>query len=135
MITGDWAMLGENGSSFYWFSRIAGSLTSLWMGLEATWEYARSRRRRKIGLCDPITSNRFALWAIAASIWFFMEIGIIVQAQGIGQGVSEVLAIAIPFEAAFEALGAFLLGLGFFPPEFYRRWVQGSHPAEPSVSV
>jgi hypothetical protein len=132
---GDWELLGTNGSSFYWFARFGASTVTLWMGIEAIGQYIQSRRRKKLGLCSSLASNRFALLGITASLWIAMDVATIVQSLVVEQGVPEILAFFIQLEVIFDAFGASLLGLAFLPPAFYQRWVQRDESTEASVSL
>jgi hypothetical protein len=128
---GDWDLLGANGSHFYWLERIGASATSVWLGFEAIRFYLPARRRRALGLCGPMLCNRFALWGITAALWVGMDAAMITHSLIIAEGgTAEALAFVIQFQLIFRTLGAVLIAVNFFPPTFYRNWVEGSSSGE-----
>jgi hypothetical protein len=74
--------------------------------------------------------NHFALWGIAVALWIAMDVALVMQALVSGEGASEALAFIVQFELVSSVLGALLVGLIFFPPPIYRRWIEGSSPCE-----
>jgi hypothetical protein len=98
------------------------------MGFEGLTHYARARKRRKLGLCEPITCHRFLLWSIVGALWVVLDLVLVAQdhiylsagewsgALGIVSGLLEIVPIVI-------------MWLVFFPQAVYRRWVEGSAPA------
>lgn len=130
-VMGDWEFLGAHESPFHWFERIGASLTSVWMGSEAFRQYLSARRRRELGLCEPMACNRYLLMAIAATLWIAMDAASIALSLVDGQGsLNALLSSILALETVFATLGASLIGLAFFPPAFYRQWVHGSEAAE-----
>ena len=88
-----------------------------------------------IGLCGPIVSNRFLLWGLVGLIMLSSNFALIPQYIEYEQEAQ--------FSGAMDALvGIFeiftigLIALVFFPPRWYRRWVEnGSAPAmDPSAA-
>jgi hypothetical protein len=73
-------------------------------------------------------SNRYALWSIGVLLWVVMDVALIMQAQIVALGASPALTFLISLEVVFATLGTCLLGMGFFPPKFYRLWVEGMQP-------
>jgi hypothetical protein len=93
------------------------------MGAEGFAQYFKTRRRLKLGLCEPIACNRFLLWGIAGSLWVILEV--VVTASDLvyaftGQW-SELLGVGM---ALFDVAPIALVWFVFFPPEFYCRWVE-----------
>ena len=99
---------------------MTGSL--LWGSGESLRYYALMRRRLRIGLADPLVSNRFLLWGL-----------------GIGSaGVGSVISIAFTLvtgsapqefdwitlsNSLFGLAAAVLMWIAFLPPAPYRRWI------------
>jgi hypothetical protein len=99
-----------------------------WVSLEGLRYYALMRRRRALGLADPVVTNRFFVW-------------------GAGEGIASLVVLALfavvlsrggfsptdPFVAAFITLAglvnALVWWLTFTPPTAYLRWVRGSAAA------
>jgi hypothetical protein len=127
---GDWDLLGVNGNAFYWFERIGASATSVWLGIEAVGRYLPARRRRALGLSDAMVCNHFALWGVTAALWITMDAALVAQSLIEVAANSEGLAYFIQFDLAFAVLGAVLIGVIFFPPAFYRRWIVGAEACE-----
>ena len=113
------------GSGWFWIEWIGYTLPMAWTGLEALAQYATARRRVRLGLCGSLVCNRMLLWGLFGAL----QVG---------------LSILVPFQyAAFEEAnvftagwdrlyGAFSIGsvamiwFAFFPPSFYRRWIESS---------
>ena len=114
-------------SPWFWAEWTGITVPYAWAGAEALAHHRRARRRMRLGLCEPVTCNRYLLWG------FF--------------GAAQVLvcAAAVPSYAVYENEGAFaakwdtlisageifslaLIGLIFFSPAFYRRWINGNAP-------
>lgn len=128
---GDFEFLGANGSPFHWIRLVGASLTSVWMACEATQQYAAARRRRKLGLCDPLTCNRYLLWASAASLWITMDLATTAYLLVDGEaGIRMVFSSLLELESFFGTGGALLVGLAFFPPASYERWLRRDRTAE-----
>lgn len=131
VVMSDFGFLGNNGSPFHWLGRNSAFLTSAWMAFEATNQYAAARRRRKLGLCDPITCNRYLLWGTAASLWVIMDLGTAAYLLADDEsGIRAIFSSVFHSEALFGTLGAFLIGLAFFPPASYERWLRRDETAE-----
>ena len=128
---GDWEGTDPLANPWYWLDGFGAYAPCIWMGAEGFAHYSRARRRLKLGLCEPMACNRFLLWGLAGSLWAILEA--IVTASDLvyaytGQW-SESLGFGI---ALFEIVPMLIVSLAFFPPDFYRRWVEGgaSTPAE-----
>lgn len=117
---GDWSQINPSANPGYWPQTIGGVAPALWMGCEGFLHYANARRRRRIGLCDPITCHNFLLWGLAGALWSGLEVVFVAQdhiylregdwstALGIANGLLEMIPIA-------------LVWLVFYPPAAYRR--------------
>lgn len=119
---GDW--LGDRpfDNVWYWMELAGNIAPSSWMAAEGLIAYANARRRGRLGLCDPISCNRFFLWGLAGVVWLALEIVVLVQeiefalngrwsdATDIFSGVCQFVPVA-------------LLWIAFFPPASYRNWI------------
>jgi hypothetical protein len=125
---GDWEQIDPLANPGYW-PQTAGALAPpVWMGVEGLAHYARARKRRKIGLCTPLTCHHFLLWGLAGALWSGLEIIVVAQdfvylgagdwsiALGIANGLLEIVPIG-------------MIWLVFFAPAGYRRWIEGVAPA------
>jgi len=125
---GDWEGYSID-NPWFWPEWLGYTLPFVWAGIESFTAYRRSRRRVRVGLCEPLVCNRLLLWSLFAALQ-----------------VSDSLAI-IPQYAAFEDLGVFTalwdlvtgaleilsvagIWLTFFEPEIYRRWINDSALSE-----
>jgi hypothetical protein len=121
---GDWEGIDPLANPWYWLEFLGGTAPFIWMGAEGFAQYFKTRRRLKLGLCEPMTCNRFLLWGLAGSLWVILEaivaVSDLVYAYT-GQW-SESLGFGI---ALFEIVPMLIVSLAFFPPDFYCRWVEG----------
>jgi putative Ca2+/H+ antiporter (TMEM165/GDT1 family) len=125
---GDWEQIDPLANPGYWPQTVGVLAPAIWMGIEGLAHYARARKRLKLGLCAPLTCNRFLLWGLAGVLWSSLEFVLVAQdfiylsagdwsgALGIVQGLLEIAPIG-------------MMWLVFFPPAGYRRWIEGAAPA------
>lgn len=106
-----------------WFWLFYGTiLTGIgWVMVEPLLYYRQMRRRRALGLADPMLVNRFALWSVGSTCrWLMVATGAVTG--GVMEGNVSV---------TFTLTGTALLGLGvavsywltFFPGPAYRRFI------------
>jgi hypothetical protein len=125
---GDWEQVDPIANFGYWPQIVGALAPSVWMGVEGLARYASARKRRKIGLCTPLTCHHFLLWGLAGALWASLEFVIVAQdfiylsagdwsnTLGIANGLLEIVPIG-------------MVWLVFFPPAAYRRWIEGAAPA------
>ncbi len=120
---GDWEGIELLAHPWYWLDFFGTIAPISWMGVEGFFQYFKTRKQLKLGLCDPMTCNRFLLWGIAGSLWVILES--IVAASDLVYALtgqwSELLGAAIAF---FEFIPIAIIWFVFFPPDFYCRWVE-----------
>ena len=103
-----------------------------WSGFESLLYFAKLRRRVRLGLADPLVTQRFGFWGFS-----------ILTAAGISLAGHVLELVGVPTVGSL--IGALVVGppgllmsaalwLAFFPPAAYVRWVQargvaGSQPA------
>jgi hypothetical protein len=121
---GDWVGINPLANPWYWLKDFGSFAPSIWMAAEGFAQYFKARRRLKLGLCEPMACNRFLLWGIAGVLWMILEV--ILTANDFALALtgqwSELLNFGV---ALFEVVPISIVWLVFFPPEFYRRWVEG----------
>jgi hypothetical protein len=124
---GDWEGTHPLSYTGFWFEWIGGFAPFVWLAIESLNAYSKGRRQVRIGLGDPLVSNRFlliGLYGVLASLtyplylWMYIEYerhGAWSDPLSISAGVVEIFSLAA-------------LWISFSAPAFYRRWV-GSAPA------
>ncbi len=124
---GDWEQTNPVANPGYWPQTLGALAPSVWMCIEGFIHYRNARRRRKLGLCEPLICQNFLLWGVAGALWmgldfvlvaqdhFYLSAGELSGALGIANGLLEIVPIA-------------LMWLVFFPPAAYRRWIDGAAP-------
>lgn len=97
----------------------------LWGSAEALRYWRLMRRRERIGLAEPVVTNRFLLWGIgagAAGVGTAIGVG-----ASLAQGVS---SLEIPWVVASSSAHGFVaavaMSLAFIPPASYLRYVRRS---------
>ena len=95
----------------------------LWGSAESLRYYGLMRRRARLGLADPVLSNRFLLWGLG------------IGSAGIGSLIGNVVMIARDSamqeldgltlsNSLFGLASAVLMWIAFLPPAAYRRWIE-----------
>jgi hypothetical protein len=95
-----------------------------WLCCEGAISHSAAKKRVRIGLCDPIVSNRYLLFA---GFGFCQIIGgavEIVWAYG-NSAAGTALPLMDGLLGAAEIASVAFLWLAFFPPRVYRRWIDG----------
>jgi hypothetical protein len=114
-LTSDPLRFTEN--AWFWLGFAARTGTHAWCSVESLVFHARMRRRRALGLAEPLVVNRVLLWGVT--------MGMAVAIHGVS--AAEILAPHEPVStlalarSALSLATALLLWLAFFPPAAYRR--------------
>lgn len=118
------------------------SLPFLWGLVESVLYHARMRRRRALGLADPVVTNRFLLFAIwNGALFALMAVTIGLRAWAevateggiLDAGDPTARSLLLGVRIAVLGLGgaaAISLWLSFFPPAAWLRRLQSAGPAE-----
>jgi hypothetical protein len=95
----------------------------LWGSAEALSYWSRMRRRVRLGLADPVVSNRFLLWGLGAfAAGFGSLVGVVVQ---LATGLSPVELPALIVSSSLHGLAAAIaMWLAFVPNAAYTRWIR-----------
>jgi hypothetical protein len=112
------------------------TIPSIWMCCEGLGSHASARKRVRMKLCDPIVANRYLLFGCFGFFQVAACAADLLWAHGNSTGGSSIVFSSVLLSLA-EIASVACLWLAFFPPLFYRRWVDGrsaslSTPAEES---
>jgi hypothetical protein len=119
----------------YWIFYVARVAPYYWLAVESLRYWAAARRRMRIGLADPLVTNRFlllGLWAVAWAAMGFSDIlarGVYVFVSGSTTELrldtaGPIVLVTILVTSLYGGLAAVTLGLSFFPTRGYRRLVE-----------
>jgi hypothetical protein len=118
-------------SAWFWCDWIGYTAPYVWITAEALIAYSTARKRQGLGLCKPDVPNRYLLWALFGI--FAALSGIALVPLYLEYAATQVWPRWGDYAAGgFEAAATVMLWFVFFPPAFYRRWVnrQAAAPAE-----
>ncbi len=124
-LEGDWEGAYPLTYTGFWFEWVGGFLPFVWFAVESLRAYSRSRLQLRIGLGDPILSNRFLLiglyGTLAASTYpFYLWMYILYERHGTwSDSLTAVTGI-------IEVISLATLWTSFAAPAFYRRWIEKS---------
>ncbi len=110
-------------AAFHWmqFLRVPIGVVYLWTSIESWLQYAMARRRNRIGLGDPVTTDRILLWAINSLLGVVtVVVSTLLHLDSRGPFADPRAAIALGVSGL---IGAFVLYLAFMPPAWYLRRV------------
>jgi hypothetical protein len=100
-------------------------LTFGWVSVESLRYYVLMRKRRALGLADPVVTNRFFVWGAGEGVATLVVLALLVAMM-----VRREILTADPFVSWFVTLAglvnALVWWLAFTPPKAYLRWVGGS---------
>ena len=114
---GDWGGF-RNDNAWIWLENAAQLGAYLWACAEPASYYAKLRRRRRLGLADPVVVNRVLLWTLyGAAFAVYQLVWMVVVA------CFEDLTALDPLLVALSVGGQVALWLAFMPPLPYRRWL------------
>ena len=95
----------------------------LWGSFESLRYHGLMRRRARLGLADPVTSNRFLLWGLGiGSAGVGSMIGNAVMVVR-GSAMQELDGLTLS-NSLFGLAAAVLMWVAFLPPAAYRRWIE-----------
>jgi len=103
------------------------TLGYVWTASEAFRYHGLLRRRRALGLADPVVTNRFLLWGIsgsAATVGLAVSIGVALASDGRMTGHS-VSMLVLGVAGVTSAVTTYL---AFMPPTAWVRWIAGPTP-------
>ena len=120
---GDWEGFSIS-NSWFWLEWVGYTLPFGWAGAEAFVQYRQARRRMPLGLCDPLVCNRYLLWALFALLQISLNLILLPQYYEY-ETTNQFGALWDGLYGAFGVVALLMIWLVFFPPAFYRRWIDG----------
>jgi hypothetical protein len=119
---------GRSGPSDTWATSLDAcfAVTFGWMGAESLRYCARMRRRRALGLADPLVTNRLLLWglgAAASSLCVGALVAFAIFAERPPRD-SVLVAVLVTLPGLVNSV---VWWLSFVPPAAYVRWVRSAH--------
>jgi hypothetical protein len=123
----------------YWLGFLLRSAALAWLAVESLRWFAALRRRLRLGLAEPLVTNRFLLlgvWACAmfgmgmadvvARIWYVSSTGS--ADRWVPELAHSLVMVTISITSALGIVVATTLLLAFFPTTWFRRWVEHGAP-------
>jgi hypothetical protein len=111
-------------------------ISSIWLFSESLHHYMLMRRRRSLGLIDPVVANRFLLFVIWTGPFVLLPLFTIGMTLVSGEALQ--LAQSPAYRAFVRFNGLVMFGgiwLSFFPPRAYQRWIRARHGATAAASA
>lgn len=109
---------------FYWLEFVVVGSYPVWVAAESFRYYVLMRRRRALGLADPVVTNRFLLWG-CGSLLSLAAIWVLTLPTLVYGPRAEVSAEPFLLATAVLGIGSVTAyALTFFPPRAYRAWIQ-----------
>jgi hypothetical protein len=128
VLEGDWEGYSPLSFKGFWFEWTGSVAPFVWLSAESFGAYLASRRRIRLGLIDPVVSNRYFLigfYTALASLTFviYIPMYIVYELHGVWSGWLD-LSLGL-----VEIISVIALWLSFSTPPFYRRWIGASAAA------
>jgi len=101
---------------------VARTICLAWGSVESLVYHRGARRRLRLGLADPLVTDRFLLWGIGLAATATL-MGSTLWASALG--VDPSIPAWVLTESLLGLMGAVPIWLTFFPPNAYRRFVTG----------
>ncbi len=102
-----------DGSTAYWLDFWVRAGAYAWATFESFLEHGRARRRRALGLADPVTVNRFLLWGVAMGAITAMFVNGLVSNAFSPTPASQLV------DGVLAAIASAAIWLTFFAPRRY----------------
>jgi hypothetical protein len=99
-------------------------LVMAWSSVESLLYWSRLRRRLRLGLVDPVVTNRFLLWGVSSAAAFFGSGLIFVVATLTGVDPNQIPSLTL-IASLHGLVAAIAMWLAFQPPAAYVRWIHG----------
>ena len=124
---GDWEGIYPLRNPWWWLEWAAVTVSMAWIGVEGFHHYRIAKLHRRFGLCDAMTGNRFLLWGLTGAFWLIYELVYPIQ-QIEFDAIGSFSASQDALISILELIPIVCIWLVFFPPTFYRRWIDRCDP-------
>jgi hypothetical protein len=129
-LTGDFEGFSVS-SGWFWLEWTGYTLPVAWTGLEALAQYGQARRRVRLDLCRPLVCNRMLLWGLFGALQVGLSIVVIFQYSAFDETNVFTPGWDLLY-GLFSMTSVAMIWFAFFPPTFYRRWIEGgAHTTSP----
>jgi hypothetical protein len=110
--------------SWFWVGMVMRLFAMAWCSVESLLYWSRMRRRLRLGLADPVVTNRFLLWGVGSGAAFLgSAFGFAVIAlTGIDSSRIPSFNLIVCMHGLVAAIA---MWLAFQPPVCYARWIEG----------
>ena len=121
-LEGDWEGAYPLTHTGFWFEWVGGIAAFVWLAFESLHTYSKTRLQVRIGLSDPLLSNRFLLigiYGVLATSTYPLYLWIYIEYE-----LHETWSIPMEIVAGIvELISLASLWISFAAPVFYRRWI------------
>lgn len=126
---GDWEGLAPLSNPGFWPEWVGQCIPPVWVGIVGLAQYAKARRRVRVGLSDTLVCNRFLLFGLFGVFQLFSLVTLI--PMYIGYEITGTFTTSSDLVlGSLEILTIAAIWLAFFPPALYRRWLRAAALAE-----
>jgi len=132
-MAGDWEGFSIS-SGWFWLEWVGYTLPFGWASSETLAHYSRARRRKQLGLCDPLVCNRYLLWALFGAMQVGLSL-ILLPQYAEYEATNQFTAAWDGLYGTIEIASLVMIWLVFFPPAYYQRWINGTTPVENAEEV
>ncbi len=116
-------------NGWFWLEWTGYTIPFGWAGTEAFAQYRQARRRVRLGFCDPGVCNRYLLWALFGAMQVSLSLVLLPQYAEY-ETTNQFTATWDALYGTIEIGSLVMIGLVFFAPAFYQRWINGNAPVE-----
>ncbi len=114
-------------NGWFWLEWVGYTAPFAWAGAETFAQYRHARRRVQLGLCDRLVCNRYLLWALFGVMQTCGSLVLLPQYY-VYETTNRFTPTWDALYSGCEIASLVMIGFVFFPPAFYRRWIERSDP-------
>jgi len=114
-------------NGWFWLEWVGYTAPFAWAASEALVQYRHARRRVQLGLCERLVCNRYLLWAVFGVLQTCASLVLIPQYY-VYETTNQFTAIWDILYGGAVIASLVMIGFVFFPPAFYRRWIERTDP-------